>query len=262
LDVSNCSNLEELDCRNNELVNLDINGCFNLRDVDLSNNNLYSLDLTDNLSLEYLNVSNNNFVEQDLSFFKSLINLKELKLENNKFIGSLETLKNLSRLEKLNINNTNINSGLEYLPESVKLLYANLDKSQELQKQLTAKKLILEQLIISAKEKLKSNSKLFDTKRKEREEKLESLFENIPTNPEEFKKSLENIKPGLSKKLTLEEINELCQTKSELTQLQMMKDENDKNNYLLSQLAKVEELTQQTQPLQIQPAYGTPGSSK
>jgi hypothetical protein len=96
-----------------------------------------------------------------------------------------------------------------------------LAQEKVLQQQIKVKKTEIKQLINSAKNKLKSNSKFSDTKRQEREEKLESFFENIPTNPEEFKKSLENIKEGLSKKLTAEEINNLCQTNNELKQLRL-----------------------------------------
>jgi len=40
----------------------------------------------------------------------------------NRFNGSLSPLKNLSKLKTLHIENTNIDSGLEYLPESVENL--------------------------------------------------------------------------------------------------------------------------------------------
>ncbi|CAG8627318.1 20088_t:CDS:2 [Gigaspora margarita] len=75
---------------------------------------------------------------------------------------------------------------------------------------------ILEQLTNSIKDKLKSKSLLSKDKRKVREEKLEALFKAIPETPEEFIKELENIKPGLSKKITAEKISELLSIKSEL----------------------------------------------
>ncbi|CAG8648256.1 8258_t:CDS:2, partial [Scutellospora calospora] len=53
----------------------------------------------------------------DLSDF---VNLKELNCSDNKLSGSLKTLQNLTKLKVLNINDTDIDSGLEYLPESVK----------------------------------------------------------------------------------------------------------------------------------------------
>jgi len=44
------------------------------------------------------------------------------KLVYNRFIGSLEALKNLTQLNQLDIENTDISTGLEYLPESLQEL--------------------------------------------------------------------------------------------------------------------------------------------
>src|SRR5207248_2474360 len=41
----------------------------------------------------------------------------------NRFTGSLESLKNMSKLNELDISNTDIDSGLEYLPDSVGFFY-------------------------------------------------------------------------------------------------------------------------------------------
>jgi ankyrin repeat protein len=48
-----------------------------------------------------------------------LTELEELFIANNKFIGSLEPLKNMTNLRKLDILGTDINIGLEYLPTSL-----------------------------------------------------------------------------------------------------------------------------------------------
>jgi len=48
-----------------------------------------------------------------------LVNLRELYLSGNKFTGSLEFLKDMNKLEELDINDTDIDSGLEYLPDSL-----------------------------------------------------------------------------------------------------------------------------------------------
>jgi len=93
------------------------------------------------------------------------------------------------------------------------------DCEENLSRQIKSKLSILESSINSAKTKLKSNSKFSEAKREEREEKLKSFFSNFPTTPRKFVKALENIKSGLSGKLTEEEISNLCQTKSELIQL-------------------------------------------
>lgn len=75
-------------------------------------------------------------------------------------------------------------------------------------------------LITLTKEKLKSKSKIFNSvaKHKKREEKLEVFFKNLLATQKELEKGLENIKKGLSKKLTEQEINNLCQAQAELTQ--------------------------------------------
>jgi hypothetical protein len=97
LDLNSFTNLEELECSDNELTKLVISNCTKLRKVDCSNNKIH----------------------QDLSFLGKLVGLKELGLGNNLFYGSLEALKDMSELECLVISDTDIDSGLEYLPESV-----------------------------------------------------------------------------------------------------------------------------------------------
>jgi len=77
----------------------------------------------------------------------------------------------------------------------------------------------LEELVSSSKNKLKSTSKFSEDKRRERDEKLKLVFENLPTTLEELIAGLEEIKDGLSKKLTEEEINNLYQVKKTLADL-------------------------------------------
>jgi len=66
-----------------------------------------------------LSISHNDFPTQDLSVFSRFINLESLILDSNNFFGSLEPLKGLAKLKHLNISYTNLDSGLEYLPESL-----------------------------------------------------------------------------------------------------------------------------------------------
>jgi len=423
LKLNNCSQLKAISCHGNQLTNLDLSNCAGLVKLDSVDNELTNLALPKDASnLKTLYLSNNNF-HQDLSFLKEVVNLEKLFLANNKFIDSLEPLKEMGRLRTLSISNTDINSGLEYLSNSVEYFscLANLRKDAKCQviynllandqgevetdsngnlenftqklkdlknnwiklgftdqqmkawtkagaklndyefvvwlknvkdygpkwitnyqedyqilsenfknyglcsechqlntgnqwckdcnvprlereftnwtsgnpqidqfiqkyqlqatdadkfiewipyeqfkdveylaeggfgkvykakwtvgnihhwdnennqwirekdceenliRQIKSKLSILETSIKSAKTKLRSNSKFSETKREEREEKLKSFFSNFPIAPRKFIKSLENIKPGLSGKLTAEEINNLCQNKSELIQLQ------------------------------------------
>lgn len=69
-----------------------------------------------------------------------------------------------------------------------------------LRDQIKGKESELGQLIFSVKDKLKSNSFL-DSKRKERNKKLEFFFKDFPADQDKFVKGLENIKQGLGKKL-------------------------------------------------------------
>ena len=118
LTINNCSQLERIDCRNNNLANLDL-----------------LTTLAQSVKLAELNVYNNNFTA-DLVWLTSLVNLKRLDLSYNNFTGSLEPLQNLTKLEELDISQTNLNSGVEYLPESLeKIDYSN----SKIKKQLDSK---------------------------------------------------------------------------------------------------------------------------
>lgn len=110
------------------------------------------------------------------------------------------------------------------MKKKIKIDMVNKEVSEggTLSEQIETRKTYLQGLISSAREKLKSHSKIpFFRKHEERERRLVSLFENIPNTLEEFIRDLENIKKELSKEITKEEINELCQTNNELRQLRI-----------------------------------------
>lgn len=145
LDLSNFVNLEELNCSENQLTSLNLDNCSKLKKLDCSDNQLTELDLSNCNQLYDINCSENgiedikfpyrteqltrliigcnNFSNQDLSFLNHLVNLKYLYLADNNFEGSLEFLKNMNKLEDLDISRTDIDSGLEYLSDSVKDFY-------------------------------------------------------------------------------------------------------------------------------------------
>jgi Leucine-rich repeat (LRR) protein len=101
---------------------LDLNGFINLEKFNCSNNQLTSFLINLNpVTLANLSIGNNNF-HSDLTIFSSLVNLETLVISNNQFIGSLAPLANLKKLKTLSIDNNQIDSGLEYLPESLKWL--------------------------------------------------------------------------------------------------------------------------------------------
>ncbi|MCE8163182.1 MAG: serine/threonine-protein kinase [Candidatus Moeniiplasma glomeromycotorum] len=161
LDLSDFKNLEELWCSNNRLTDLNLSGCNKLKKVGFSHNQLVNFDFNNLNQLEeiwcynnlltqitypsssekltHLSIGNNNLSKQDLSILIQFKNLEELWIGNddkskidkgiyNFFIGSLENLKNLNKLKLLDISNTDIDSGVEYLPESLVKVKYEIDK--------------------------------------------------------------------------------------------------------------------------------------
>ncbi|CAG8835943.1 26187_t:CDS:2, partial [Racocetra persica] len=132
LNLSDFVNLEKLDCSHNQITHLEITDCTNLKKLDCSNNQLTNLDLTNNKKLEILDIRINNFSKkQDLTFLSHLVNLEIGQGTCNYFTGSLEFLKNLNKLKKLDIDGTDIDSGLEYLPNSIEKFYCAPRKREE-----------------------------------------------------------------------------------------------------------------------------------
>jgi len=123
LNLSGCDKLVELDCSDNQLTNLNLSDGANLKKLNCSYNQLSSLEFLDSLSPEGLTklyINSNKFPESDLTPFSRFINLEELHLNNNNFIGSLKPLAEMVKLKELDISDTGLDSGLEHLPESVK----------------------------------------------------------------------------------------------------------------------------------------------
>jgi hypothetical protein len=133
LEIRDFSNLEMIECFKNKLTNLKIINCPKVNHLNISCNSLKSLEFLNDLDAEkliFLSIHTNNFLKSDLTPFSKFINLEELYLDNydkdlfeeskyNRFYGSLEPLKNLKNLRLLNISGTDIDSGLEYLADSV-----------------------------------------------------------------------------------------------------------------------------------------------
>ncbi|KLL03221.1 MAG: hypothetical protein MRECE_23c007 [Mycoplasmataceae bacterium CE_OT135] len=109
LDLRDFINLEELNCAGNQLTTLNITNCQQLKRLDCRNNNLSG----------------------DLSLFSHLVNLESLWISNNHFTGSLKPLQSLTKLEYLSIKDTDIDSGLEYLPDSLEEFDCSTDKRKE-----------------------------------------------------------------------------------------------------------------------------------
>ncbi|KLL02867.1 MAG: hypothetical protein MRECE_40c006 [Mycoplasmataceae bacterium CE_OT135] len=129
LDLRDFVNLEILYCYDNQLTTLNLTNCRQLKRISCSSNNLSDLKLPYSATeqLTSLNINNNNF-SGDLSLFSHLVNLEWLWIGNNRFIGSLQPLQNLTKLKILDIRNTDIDSGLDYLPDSLEDFHCSADK--------------------------------------------------------------------------------------------------------------------------------------
>ncbi|CAJ0855949.1 17301_t:CDS:10 [Entrophospora sp. SA101] len=122
-----------------------IDNCPKIKFINCCGNFLTDLDFLSNLNSEKItniHLRNNNISERDLSCFSRLVNLTTLLIGNsveskiqkgifNRFTGSLEFLKDLTMLKRLDIRNTDIDSGLEYLPNSVKEFHCSTDERKE-----------------------------------------------------------------------------------------------------------------------------------
>jgi Leucine-rich repeat (LRR) protein len=128
-------NLRKLDCSFNQLTSLDLSSCSNLTHFNCSSNELTSIDflyqLPNKEKLEVLRISENKNFEANLDSLVSFVGMNELNVENCKFHGSLEALKNIKNLKKIFISHTLIDKGLEYLPERLEMIYCEKTKLVE-----------------------------------------------------------------------------------------------------------------------------------
>ncbi|CAI2188901.1 12744_t:CDS:2, partial [Funneliformis geosporum] len=237
LNITNCPQLTILQCGINQLTSLNVNGLSNLQEINCVNNKLTSLDFLDQLpspkKLTRLFLENNNFPTQNLEIFRQFSNLTHLALYKNRFYGSLEPLKDLTKLEVLTIDNTDIDSGLEYLPDSLEKIGAP-ENNQELVskvKKESPEKQIEIKLESSSSSKKKS-------KRTKQKEKLNNAQEQIAQlqNELEIEKNKNN---KLQKEL--EELKNKHANQNQITR-----------KYLQNQKAEVEKAENQLDNLELQ----------
>jgi len=184
-NVGQTNRLKNLDCNSNQLTNLDVSNCSNLTELYCHNNSLIDITLPEKTeNLKVLALLNNNFkrpalinedwstelsrrgvplYNKDISFLKKYSNLEKLYLGNftdheddflkhydeerdktkiyNRFSGSLETLKDLKNLKVLDISNTDISIDSYYyfwhsfkslpLPENLEEIYCSSQERPE-----------------------------------------------------------------------------------------------------------------------------------
>jgi len=138
LTVFNIKNypVTKLDCSDNQLRELTINDCLQLAELIFSSNLLtnFNFNTLDKVKLTRLELKNNRLSRCDLSELVPFVNLELVDIGSNDqrkidrgfynhFYGSLKSLKNLTKLKHLNIEATDIESGLEYLPQSLEKFY-------------------------------------------------------------------------------------------------------------------------------------------
>ncbi|KLL04074.1 MAG: hypothetical protein MRERV_28c026 [Mycoplasmataceae bacterium RV_VA103A] len=143
LDISGCPNITYLDCRKNKLSELDLSKCSKIMTLKCEKNRLTSLNFLkhlDDKKLKRLDLNDNNFLKSNLDPFSRFTNLEILWLCNkegeakkayNRFFGSLKPLQNLNKLQELYIQNTDLDSGLEYLSDSINTFYCDATKRPE-----------------------------------------------------------------------------------------------------------------------------------
>ena len=129
LSLGGFTNLEYLDCSGNGITKLDISTCLHLNTLCSFNNQITSTDYLVNLpnkeKLTFLSYNINRYVSQDLSFLREFTNLEVLYSGGESFYGSLEPLKNMTKLRDFDIQDTYIDSGLEYLPDSLEKIWCS-----------------------------------------------------------------------------------------------------------------------------------------
>jgi hypothetical protein len=239
LKIIGSPDLESLICSVNKIVELDVSNFSKLKTLYCYENLLTGLDLSQNKDLEYLKIDDNNFPAQDLSFLSHLVNLKGLQMGNimswedlnpeiyNHFSGSLKPLKNLTQLETLNISNTNLDSGLEYLPFSLKSFSCPADKEKDVKVKTLEEELKeygevgeSEEFIHLLNEWKKINlvSIISDAR-----ERIKELEEELQMERQEAKKALEKAKEWRERQLaeiTGQKDQEIKKIKEKNTQLQ------------------------------------------
>ena len=101
LNASNCTNLEELNCRFNSITNLNLAGCISLKKLICGFNKLTSLDISQSSLLEDLDCSNNNIgtITTDKAIFLKQLdvssnNIRFLDLRQNRYLTHLWAMNN------------------------------------------------------------------------------------------------------------------------------------------------------------------------
>jgi ribosomal protein S17E len=131
LNLNDFPNLEKFFCSGHLINSIDLTKCPKINSITCQSCILTKIKFPKEAKdkLIFLDLTSNNFPKQDLSMFSELVKLRYLHISNNNFFGSLEFLRNLNNLSQLRIEYTNLETGLEFLSDSVKNFYCS--KSEE-----------------------------------------------------------------------------------------------------------------------------------
>ncbi len=248
------SNLERLDCSNNQL-----------NDVNISELNPEKL--------IYLNLMNNFISHRNIELFglSKFVNLSYLFIGidkcgqhdyYNNFHGSLEAFKDLHKLKYLDIQGTNISYGLEYLPlDNLEAFYCSpVRKGSKVAK-------IHEQLCEDMNERMQQLRKIQQKKRpnandnSQLKELADLLLPNTPYNFIELKQEMMRLKiaelaPQVrGKRSELEQLTTNAKSKAGTnleiaidlllkTQIDIVKEKKEKDQFAQNQLVSFESILQ------------------
>lgn len=114
------TNLEVLEADCEWFSEIDLSDCPNLKTLYIAEGSFDKINLDKNTELTEIKIKKWK-TKIDLNIFSHLKKIETLNLEESKFVGSLEFLKDCKELNYLNIrDNLDISEGLEYLPKSLK----------------------------------------------------------------------------------------------------------------------------------------------
>lgn len=141
LDLSNCKEIITINAPEKNISKILIADKNKIEKINLSNNILtnFNYSVLNIETLIKLDLSDNKELKDDILVFSHLINLTDLRLNNTKFFGSLQSLKNLTKLESLEIYNTEISADFEWLPNKVRLYFLDSAISSESQTEINVK---------------------------------------------------------------------------------------------------------------------------
>jgi Leucine-rich repeat (LRR) protein len=157
LNLNNCKNIRDIYCRSNNLIGLNLPSfCTNLTNLNCSNNFLTDISFLNKIAnpkkIISLSLGSNNFSHDNMGInirtFSRFTNLTSLSIGNNnkeklkrdvknKFVGSLRAFSGMVGLNEIYLPNADVETDLENLPSSLKIIECNGSLMEKLKDFLT-----------------------------------------------------------------------------------------------------------------------------